>query len=286
MLVERDHGRLSGLLALALQIAVMECVTRLATAEPASPAPDASGRPARGARDPSDVADEANNPLSKNTQLQFKPSYTFPNGDTRYKAETLFEPILPYPGFLIPDLEVADFWSIARLQVTAESLQDNKGQASGLTDLTLTDLVAHQLGPLNGALGFATVFPMATTAALGQGKWQLGPAAALRLESFPTLKIAVLVQNFYSVAGNSQSPDLAYVTVQPFITLHLPAALFFSSDAPMSFYWLGGQSTVPVNLGFGHAFGDHFASSVRGWYTVADADRGTVKGEIMLNFQP
>ena len=136
------------------------------------------------------------------------------------------------------------------------------------------------------AVGFATVFPMATSPATGQGKWQLGPAVAARLESLPAFKVAVLVQTLYSVAGSSQSPELAYVTVQPFITLLLPAALFLSSDATMNFYWEGGQSTVPVNLGFGRAFGERFVGSVRGRYTVADADRGDVNIEVVLNFQP
>src|SRR5271170_2028773 len=102
----------------------------------AAPAPDAaSGKSASGARELYDVADEANTPLPTHTQLQFKPSYTFPNGDDRYKAELLFEPIVPYRGFLIPELDVCDFWSIARLQLTGESLQNGMGPASGLTDL-------------------------------------------------------------------------------------------------------------------------------------------------------
>jgi hypothetical protein len=110
------------------------------------------------------------------------------------------------------------------------------------------------------------VFPVATASALGQGKVQLGPAAALRLEAIPQLKLAALVQNLYSIAGSNQSPDLAYVTVQPFITVHLPGAMFLSSDATMKFYWQGGRSTVPVNIGLGHAFGARFVAGTR-WQT-------------------
>jgi hypothetical protein len=237
-------------------------------------------------RDRSDVADEANNPLPTHTRLQFKPSYTFPNGSTRYEADLLFEPILPYRAFLIPELEVPGFWSIARFQLTGESLQNSSGPASGLTDLTLTDLVARKVGMFNVAFGFVTIFPMATTTALGQGKWQLGPAVAARLEGLDWLKVAVLVQNPYSVAGSNQSPALAYATVQPFITLHLPAALFLSSDATMNFYGKGGRSTLPVNLGFGHAFGTHFVGSVRGWYTLEAEGEGDIKIELALEFQP
>lgn len=268
----------------AVVIAALAQSTRVSVA--ATPAASPSAATALPERTPAEAADQANTPLPTQTQLAFKPAYTFPNGDNRYKAELLFEPTLPYRAFFVPGFQVAGFWSIARLQLTAESLQDESGPASGLSDLTLTDIVAHRFGPINVALGFATVFPMATNPALGQGKWQIGPAAALRVEGLWHLKVAVLVQQFYSVAGSSQSPDVAYVTVQPFVTVHLPAALFLSSDATMNFYEKGGRSTLPVNLGFGHAFGSQFVGSLVGWYTVADADRGDVEVQIVLDFQP
>jgi hypothetical protein len=235
---------------------------------------------------PTEAADQANTPLPIRTQIEFKPAYTFASGSTRYKTELLFNPILPYRAFLIPGLEVDGFWSVARIQWTGVGVEDGKGPSSGLTDLTLTDVVAHRLGPVNAALGFVGVLPMATEATLGQGKLQLGPAAAVRLENVPALKLAVLVQNFYSVAGSSQSPELAYMTVQPFVTMHLPADLFLSSDATMKLYWEGGESTVPVNLGFGHAFGAHFVGSARAFRTIAGADRDAVKVEIVLDFEP
>jgi hypothetical protein len=187
------------------------------------------------------AADEATNPLPIKRQLAFKPMYTFPNGATRYKAELQFEPILPYKGLLIPDLDVEGLWSVARIQLTGESLQNAMGTAGGLEDLDFVDVVAKRFGPLTLAAGGATVFPLATSTALGQGKWQVGPAVAYRWDPLAALKIASLVQGLWSVAGSSQSPNLAYVTVQPFVTVDLPAALFFSSDPTMKFYWAGGR---------------------------------------------
>ena len=198
----------------------------------------------------------------------------------------MFQPILPYAGLLIPDLDVPDVWSIARVQLAARSQQNSQGPASGLGDLTFTDLAVYRAGPFNLAAGFATIFPMATTPALGQGKWQVGPAVGFSIPQIPALRIAALVQNFYSVAGDSQSPTLAYVTVQPFVTLRLPADLFFSTDAEMSFYWRGGSSTVPVNLGFGRAFSEHFVGALQFWYTVADSDQGDIRVRAVLDFQP
>ncbi len=180
---------------------------------------------------------------------------------------------------------MGEFWSIARVQLSAVSQQNSQGTASGLGDLTFTDLAAHHLGPFDVGAGFATVFPMATDPALGQGKLQFGPAVGMRLRVGP-LNMAALVENFYSVAGNSQSADLAYVVVQPFVTLHLPAAFFLASDAAMDFYWRGGNSTVPVDLGVGRAFGDHFVGSLQFWYTPAESDQGDIKVRAVLNFEP
>jgi hypothetical protein len=193
---------------------------------------------------------------------------------------------LPYQGFLIPDLDVSGVWSIARVEFFGKSLQNSQGPASGIGDLTFTDLVATDVGPFNLAAGFATVFPMATTPALGQGKWQLGPAVAARFDGLSPLRLAALVENFYSVAGDSQSAELAYVTVQPFITLDLPAAFFLSSDATMDFYWKGGKSTVPVDLGLGRAFSAHFVGALQFWYTVAESDQGDIEVRAVLNFEP
>jgi hypothetical protein len=232
------------------------------------------------------AAGEATNPVATKEQLKFKPMYTFPHGATRYKAELQFEGVLPYPGVLIPDLALDGVWSIARIQVTGESLQDASGTAGGLEDLNFVDLVANRWGPLAVGVGFGSVFPLATSAELGDGKWQLGPAAALRLEGIPGLRISALAQGLWSVAGSSQFPNLAYATVQPFIHVILPVALFLSSDATMKFFWAGGSTTVPVNLGFGHAFSKHFVGTVKGQVTVAGSDQGAIEGEVELNFQP
>jgi hypothetical protein len=234
------------------------------------------------------AAGESTNPLPVKEQLKFKPMYTFPEGATRYKAELQFEPTLPYPGVIVPGLEIEGLWSVARLQLTGESLQNASGTAGGLEDLNFVDLAAYRWGLLTLAGGVASVFPLATSSQLGQGKWQVGPALAFDFLPVPALRIAALTQGLWSVAGSSASPTLAYATVQPFITVLLPAALILSSDATMNFYWAGGSTTVPVNLGFGHAFSKWFVGTLKCQVTVAGAasDLGTIKGEVDLTFLP
>jgi hypothetical protein len=100
------------------------------------------------------------------------------------------------------------------------------------------------------------------------------------------LRVAALIQGLWSVAGSSQRPNLGYATVQPFLSVYLPASLFLSSDAQMSFYWSGGATTVPVNLGFGRGFSQHFVGVIKCGVTVAGAGQGQIKGEVDLDFLP
>jgi hypothetical protein len=226
------------------------------------------------------------NPLPFAEQLKFTPSYSFSHGPTAYRAEFQFEPVLPYDGLLIPDLDVASVWSIARVQLTAESLQNANGTASGLENLNLVDVAARRFGTLTVGLGFGTVFPMATSSALGPAKWQLGPAAGFHDETSHTFTIGALVQALWSVAGSSQFARQSYATVQPVLALHLARGILVRSDETMSFYWAGGSTTVPVNLGLGYAFSQHFVGTIKVALTVAGEGQGTFKAELELAFMP
>jgi hypothetical protein len=236
--------------------------------------------------DPAAATRAATNALPVDEQLKFSPSYTFSHGDTRYRAELQFEPVLPYEGLLIPDLDVADVWSVARFDLTAESLQDSQGTASGFENLTLVDVAARRFGGLSVGVGFGTVFPMATSSALGPPTWQLGPAAAFNVDLAGVFTISALAQALWSIAGSSDVSKQSYVTLQPLLAVHLDGGIVISSDETMSFYWAGGSTTIPVNLGIGHAFSTHFVGTLKGALTVAGDDQGTFKAELELAFLP
>ena len=232
------------------------------------------------------AARATSNPLPYDEQLKLTPSYTFSHGDTSYRAELQFEPVLPYRGVLIPGLEVADVWSIARAQLTAESLENSQGTAGGLEDLNFVDVAARRFGSLTLGLGFGTVFPMATSSELGAAKWQLGPAAGFRVEPVHWFSIAALGQALWSVAGSSDVARQSYATVQPFVAVHPCAGLVVTSDAQMSLFWAGGSTTIPINLGLGYAFSKHFVATLKAQLTVAGSDQGTWKAALELAFLP
>ena len=234
----------------------------------------------------STAAHAVTNPLPFAEQLKFIPSYTFSHDATRYRAELRFEPVLPYRGLWIPGLDVGDVWSIARFQLTAESLQNDSGTASGLENLNLVDLAARRFGEVTLGVGFGTVFPMATSPELGPAKWQLGPAVGFHDDVARILALGALVQVLWSAAGSSDVSRQSYATVQPFLALHVYAGLAITSDAPMSLYWAGGATSVPINLGLGYAFSKHFVGTAKGTVTVAGNGEGEVKAELDLSFLP
>lgn len=245
------------------------------------------GRADDASEDAQDAASRAvTNPLPFVEQLKLSPSYTFSHGATRYRAELEFEPVLPYDGVLIPGLDVADVWSIVRLQLFAESLQNSNGTASGLENLSFVDVAARKFGTLTLGVGFGSVFPMATSSELGPAKWQLGPAAGFHYVPVRALSIAALAQALWSVAGSSEVSRQSYVTLQPFVTLHLGHGVHLKTDATMNFYWVGGSTTIPVDLGLGYAFSKHFVGTIKGTLTVAGHDDGTWKAELELAFLP
>lgn len=229
---------------------------------------------------------QTNHPLPTTLQLDFQAQYAFRNGDTRYVAQLQFQPAMPYDGFFIPGVEVSGFRSVARPKILAQSQQIGDTSASGLTDLQFTDGVVHELGPLELGTGWTTVFPMATNPALGQGKWQLGPAVLAYLDLAPEVSIASLVHVVWSVAGDTHRPALGYAILEPLLEVRLPGRVSIFSNQEMDFYWKGGKSTLPVNIGVGHDFNGHFVGQLQCAYTLAGQGQGGVQSGVVLNFQP
>lgn len=160
---------------------ILASPTSRADSEPSPEVKDWSAANSDTAANEERAVEQATTPLPRKTEITFKPQYTFPNDGQGYRTEIEFETILPYAAVFIPGVVAGDFWSIARLQLPAMSQEDGTTNSSGLGDLDFVDLCAHKVGPFNLAAGFGSVFPMATDAALGQGKVQLGPAVGARL---------------------------------------------------------------------------------------------------------
>jgi len=104
--------------------------------------------------------------------------------------------------------------------------------------------------------GPALVFPTAGASALGQGKWQAGPAAGAIYTGIKNLTIGAVAQNPISFAGDSSRPATSVLEITPTLTYNLPHGWFGGySDFDWSFDWKnGGAATIPVGLQAGKVF--------------------------------
>ena len=91
---------------------------------------------------------------------------------------------------------------------------------------------------------------------LGSDKWSIGPAA-VGLTIKPPWVFGALVQNIWSVAGSSRSPDVNQMLLQYFVNYNLPKGWYLTSSPIITANWEADSDntwTVPVGGGFGRLF--------------------------------
>jgi hypothetical protein len=249
------------------------------------------GFPGAALGDEADPEEEAarddNTPLPKHTVFRVEPDYTFLHGGG-HTVEVKLQPTLRYRGFFVPGLVVPGSVSFARMQLYTRSTDDPRKDVhdTGLTDMLFINGVAHTFAPeLAAGVGYATTVPMATSPSLDHQQWQLGPSVFVTSLPLESLQVAVLVNDFWTLAKQAGASSYTYMTVQPIVTWHFRGGAFVGTDATVTVDFTGNHRTdIPLNLGVGKAFGRSFIGGVQGWYTVAGANQGNVAVHLKLTF--
>jgi hypothetical protein len=128
------------------------------------------------------------------------------------------------------------------------------GYVTGLGDLRFLDIAVFHANPrLFLGVGPMFVFPTASKRETGQGKWQVGPAAAVAFVPENWL-VGVLVQNPISFAGDRDRKDVNAMILQPFVTYQFGNGWFVRSQPQMIFNWKTGEQILPIDLGVGRVF--------------------------------
>jgi hypothetical protein len=121
---------------------------------------------------------------------------------------------------------------------------DGQATRSGLGDLYAQALVIPRLGKtFTLAWGTGMVLPTATNS-VGSGKFQLAPAVAPvwffgRLKGFAFVKL----QDFVSVAGDADRPDIHYFLVTPTVLWRLTRSWWIVADSESKTDWKRGNAT-------------------------------------------
>jgi hypothetical protein len=203
---------------------------------------------------------QLNNPVSSIWSLNFQNNFVFsegsPSNRERWFYNLNFQPVLP--------LRLTEDWNLITRPVfpvlAVVDVPELSGgglrwtEKSGLGDIALLSLLSPKSGEsLLWGVGPSFIFPSASDNALGQGKWQAGPAAVV-LHLGKEWIFGALAQQWWSFAGDSNRPDTSQANIQYFIQYILPDHWQVGLAPNVTVNWKadgGNKLNFPIGLGVG-----------------------------------
>jgi hypothetical protein len=135
--------------------------------------------------------------------------------------------------------------------------------------------------------------PTASDDLLGQGKWGLGPTVvALHMASGSPWVYGALVNNIWSVGGDSDRTHVRQMLLQPFVNYNFPRipGRYLSFSPVITANWEAGSGqkwTVPLGLGIGQVmkFGNQPVNLQAAAYYNVERPTGAPNWNIRLQLQ-
>jgi len=193
----------------------------------------------------------AQNPIASLISVPVQNNSNFGVGsDDRIQDVLNIQPVIPVP--LSKKLNM-----IARI-ITPIVYQPTTNQptdqgAYGFGDLNPTFFFApSKASTLIWGVGPAFVLPTATNSYLGQGKWSIGPSV-VALAQPGKWTLGALVNNVFSVGGQSSRADVNQMLFQYFINYNLKHGYYITWQPTLTANWETdeGRWTVPYGGGIG-----------------------------------
>ena len=207
-----------------------------------------------------DLNKQLNNPVSSIWSLNFQNNFTIstgvPSDRERWAYNLNFQPVLP--------LHLTKDWNLISRPVLpvlagvdvpqVSNRQLDWTEKSGFGDMALVSLLSPNTS--NGfiwGVGPTFIFPTASDHALGQGKWQIGPAA-VALYLGKEWIFGVLAQQWFSYAGDSNRASVSQANFQYFLQYMLPDHWQVGLSPNVTVNWKAdgsNQLNFPIGLGVG-----------------------------------
>ena len=136
------------------------------------------------------------------------------------------------------------------------------GRTTGFGDMYYVGLVSPKNPPKIGdgttvlGFGISQSFPSATDDVLGTGKWSAGPAIIAGYLG-PKVKIATLIQNYFSYAGDSDRDTVRLSNIQYFYYYSLSDVMSVGAGPNIIVNWeakKGDKLTLPIGMGINRTF--------------------------------
>ncbi len=199
-----------------------------------------------------------NNPLTSIWSLTFQNNTAINSGAAidgdEYSNTLFFQPFMPFEvgAEKRTMLTFRPVFPLVTRPIFESNSRESSGHKSGLGDIQLLVLAGPNRGegPVWGA-GASFIFPTASDDALGQGKYQAGPALMLFNMGKPWV-YGVLAQHWQSVAGDGDRADTSRTDIQYVIRYSLPRAMSIGMGPTITYDWEAESDdalTLPIGLG-------------------------------------
>ena len=232
-----------------------------------------------------DLANESMNPLSTVISVPFENNTLFNLGPSGSNANVLnIKPIFPLN---MGDWNLINRFILPVIYTQGQDELDDEfnwgngnpgsfglGSAFGIGDTTYQGFITPgKSGNIAWGLGGSIVMPTHSEARFGSDKWSAGPA----LVTFAPLDNWILggiLQNIWSVAGDSSAPDVNVFSAQVGINYKLKKGWYLTSAPLITANWEADSDnrwTVPLGGGVGRLFrlgGKAIAVDVGAYYNV------------------
>lgn len=209
--------------------------------------------------DLAEIDRKLNNPLTDLWSLSFQNNTNVHKGDAvdgrEYSNNFFFQPFLPF-SIGENDEVMLGFRPVFPLVTnpvfTAPDMRNSSDHDTGLGDVQLMTLVGPntQDGWVWG-VGSTMKFPTATEDTLGADKYQAGPAGMIFNIGKPWV-YGMLVQHWWSYAGNDDRPETSQTDIQYTVRYSLPDAWSIGMGPTVKIDWKEDSDnmyTIPVGLG-------------------------------------
>jgi opacity protein-like surface antigen len=219
------------------------------------PAVPEQPRPARSAETTKDedLQKQSQNPIADLVSVPFQSNTNFNAGPFNRTQEILnIQPVVP--------MHLSEDWNmISRTIIPVVSQPDPLSNSStgGIGDITQSLFLspAHP-GKLIWGVGPVFTIPSASDPILGTGRVLFGPTAVF-LTTPGHWVLGVLLNNQWSVGGNSLRPAVNTGLAQPFVNYNMEKGWYLTTSPIITANWLaapGEKWTVPIGGGFGRVF--------------------------------
>ncbi len=226
------------------------------------------------AHDSDSLAVASQNPVAKMISVPFQNNTNFNVGPFNRTQDILnIQPVVP--------MTLNADWNLISRTIAPLISQPNPisdSSTNGIGDITQS-LFLSPTHPDKLIWGVGPVFtmPSASDPILGTGKVLLGPTAVMLITPKPWV-VGVLINNQWSVGGDSNRPAVNAFLAQPFANYNMAGGWFLNTSPIITADWnapSGQKWTVPLGGGVGRVFkiGDQaYNASIQGYYNIVRPD--------------